>query len=136
MPKWYIAPANSKESEAYSKKYGYRKPQNIKINTSLYILANETSISFAETLLDMLKHHKVGTIVGNYTAGCNGDVIVVNMPFATFTTTGAYVVFRDGSRHHGVGIEPDIFIDSLDTDTPLHRLLKDVYYGKYTQAGN
>ena len=136
VPKWYIAPANSKESEAYSKKYRYRKPQNIKINTSLYILANETSISFAETLLDMLKYHKVGTIVGNYTAGCNGDVIVVDMPFATFTTTGAYVVFRDGSRHHGVGIEPDIFIDSLDTDTPLHRLIKDVYYGKYTQAGN
>ena len=58
------------------------------------------------------------------------------MPFAAFMTTGAYVVFRDGSRHHGVGIEPDIFIDSLDTDTPLHRLLKDVYYRKYTQAGN
>ncbi|MDO4726051.1 MAG: S41 family peptidase [Porphyromonadaceae bacterium] len=136
VPKWYIAPANSKESEAYSKKYEYRKPQAIKINTSLYILANETSISFAETLLDMLKHYKVGTIVGNYTAGCNGDVIQINMPFASFTTTGAYVVFRDGSRHHGVGIEPDIFIDSLDTDTPLHRLLKDIYYGKYTQAGN
>lgn len=137
VPKWYIAPANSKESEVYSKKYEYRKPQAIKINTSLYIFANETSMSFAETLLDMLKHHKVGTIVGDYTAGCNGDVIQIDMPFASFMTTGAYVVFRDGSQHHGVGISPDIFIDSIiDTDIPLHSLLKDIYYGKYTQAGN
>ena len=124
VEKWHIAPATSEQSEQFSKKYKYGKPHKFKLNGSLYFLAKESSISFTETLLDMIKYYKVGTIIGDYTAGSNGDATYVKMPLGSFNMTIFKFQFRDGSQHHGIGVEPDIFIRDIPTDSNLSFLHK------------
>jgi len=117
VEKWHIAPADSKESDLYSKKYEYPKPDKFKLNNSnLYFLADESSVSFTETLLEIIWFYKIGKIVGDYTAGWNGDALYIDMPFGSFRMTYNKFLFRDGSQHHNIGIKPDIFIYDSDKD--------------------
>lgn len=124
--KWCIAPATSEHSEQFSKKYEYGKPHKFKLNGSLYFLAKESSISFTETLLDMIKYYRVGTIIGDYTAGSNGDVTFVKMPLGSFNMTIFKFQFRDGSQHHGIGIKPDVFIHDISKNSKLS-FLQEIY---------
>jgi len=130
VEKWQIAPALSAESDEFSKKYEYGKPEKFHLSAKLYFYAAESSMSFSETLLEMINHYGVGIIVGDYTSGCNGDATLVQMPFAPFTMTINKFMFRDGSQHHGVGIKPHAFIANDDVagiDTQIWKIIKQVY---------
>lgn len=107
--KWGVAPAASIHSEEFSKKYEYVKPEPVNLNVPVVFLANAEAISFGETFLDMVKHYKVGKIIGEPTAGCNGDATHIDRQFATFIMTYNKFLNRDSSQHHGVGILPDIY---------------------------
>jgi len=96
----------------------------VSFNIPVVFLTNAEAMSFAESFLDMMKHYKVGTIIGEPTAGCNGDLTRNNMQFAFFTMTYNKFLNRDGSQHHGVGVLPDIYC------TPT---LSDIREGKDTQ---
>jgi C-terminal processing protease CtpA/Prc len=52
----------------------------------------------------------LATIVGSATAGANGNVVTFPVPGGfTIRFTGMRVTRHDGrSRHHGVGITPDV----------------------------
>ena len=125
--KWFIAPASAPHSKEFSKKYEYHTPENFKLNARLYFLAAESSVSFSETLLEMIKHYKIGTIAGDYTAGCNGDAVYIPMPFGSFMMTVCKFTFRDGSQHHGIGIEPDIFVTHDKMDPSVENAFKFIY---------
>ena len=116
VDKWGIAPAVSVESALYSKKYQYTLPVKQAINKPIIFLANAKAQSFAETFLDMMKHYKVGIIIGEPTAGCNGDVTKNDLPFGTFFMTYNKFLNRDGSQHHGIGVLPDIYCKPTLTD--------------------
>ncbi len=76
------------------------------------------AISFAETFLQTVKAYKLGEIVGEATAGTNGNVNPFMLPGNyRITWTGLKVLNHDGSRLHGVGIEPDV---------PVSRTIKGV----------
>lgn len=131
VDKWHIAPALSTGSTLYSEKYEYPAPAGFRLRTPVYFFADGTSVSYAETLLDIIKHYKLGTIVGDYTAGCNGDALYIEMPFASFMMSVAKFQFRDGSQHHTIGIKPDVFINesvsSCIISSQFFNILKEVY---------
>jgi len=112
--KWLVAPAMSEMSKSYTRKYKYPQPTKQKIEQHCVFLIDATSISFMESILDMVKHYQLGTIVGTNSSGCNGDAMFLNMSFAPFTMTGYKFMNRDGSQHHGIGIKPDIYVENID----------------------
>jgi len=79
---------------------------------NIIVLTNGKAISQAESILAYFKHNHVATIVGQASAGTNGEII----PFillGEFTTmfTGMKVIKHDGSQLHGIGILPDVYVN-------------------------
>jgi C-terminal processing protease CtpA/Prc len=67
------------------------------------------AISYAESCMGIVEYYKLGAIVGGPTAGTNGNVNMLTLPGGYIITwTGMKVLKHDGSRHHGVGINPTI----------------------------
>lgn len=76
-------------------------------------LADGGSISQSETLLQMVKGEHLGTIVGENTAGTNGNVIFYDtLGRMKILFTGMRVLNIDGTLLHGQGITPDLVVHS------------------------
>jgi hypothetical protein len=84
-------------------------PAPPRLRGSLAFLADAATISYAETLLGIVEHHRLGEIVGAPTAGTNGDVAWLHLPASlSLRWTALRVCKPDGTRHHGVGIPPTV----------------------------
>lgn len=114
--KWGIAPAISPQSKEFSTKFQYKLPENKTIDVPVVFLTDAKAQSFAETIMDMVKYYKIGTIIGEPTAGCNGDVTRNYMSIGTFLMTNNRFLNHDGSRHHGYGVLPDIYCSPIISD--------------------
>lgn len=80
------------------------------------------AISYAETYMGIVEHFKLAAIVGEATAGTNGNVTSFNLPGGySVGFTGMRVLKHDGSTHHGVGILPTI---------PVSRTIEGIAAGK------
>jgi C-terminal processing protease CtpA/Prc len=56
-----------------------------------------------------VEHYKLGEIVGEATAGTNGNINPFAVPGGyTISWTGMKVLKHDGSQHHAVGILPTV----------------------------
>ena len=67
------------------------------------------AISYAESCMGIVEHYRLADIVGGPTAGTNGNVNPFELPGGYgISWTGMKVLKHDGSRHHGVGIQPTI----------------------------
>lgn len=65
------------------------------------------AISYAESCMGIVEHYRLGPIVGEATAGTNGNINPFDLPGGyTVTWTGMKVLKHDGSQHHGIGILP------------------------------
>lgn len=65
------------------------------------------AISYAETCLGIVEHFGLGAIVGEATAGTNGNINPFTLPGGyRVVWTGMKVLKHDGSQHHGIGIVP------------------------------
>jgi C-terminal processing protease CtpA/Prc len=72
-------------------------------------LTDASAISYAESTMGIVEHYKLGEIVGETTAGTNGNVSPFELPGGYgISWTGMKVLKQDGSRHHGVGIAPTV----------------------------
>lgn len=72
-------------------------------------LTDERAVSAAETFMGIVAGHRLGEIVGGPTAGTNGNINPVTLPSGySMMWTGMKVLAHDGSRHHGVGIQPTV----------------------------
>ncbi|HYM60391.1 MAG TPA: S41 family peptidase, partial [Thermoanaerobaculia bacterium] len=72
-------------------------------------LTDGSAISYAESIMGIVEAYKLGEIVGEPTAGTNGDINRIRLPGGyTISFTGMKVLKHDGSPHHGVGIRPTI----------------------------
>jgi C-terminal processing protease CtpA/Prc len=59
--------------------------------------------------MGLVEHHRLAPIVGEPTAGTNGNVNPFVLPGRYGVSwTGMKVLKQDGSRHHGVGIQPTV----------------------------
>lgn len=89
----------------------YMEPLLPRIKGKVVFLTNGNAISYAESVMGIVEAYKLGTIIGQPTAGTNGNVNPFTLPGGYYVTwTGMNVVKHDGSRHHGVGIIPDIIV--------------------------
>jgi len=76
----------------------------------VYII-DGTAISYAESCLGYIEGYKLATIVGQPTAGTNGNINPFDLPGGyTIPWTGMKVLKHNGSQHHGIGILPDIYV--------------------------
>ena len=74
-------------------------------------LTDGRAVSFSESVLGTVKANALGVIVGEATAGANGNASQVQLPGGyTMRYTGMLVLNRDDSQHHLVGVLPDVTI--------------------------
>ncbi|MBA6316217.1 S41 family peptidase [Cellulophaga baltica] len=74
-------------------------------------ITNGRAISYAESLMGFVKDYKLGTIVGQPTAGTNGNMNTFILPGdIRIKWTGMKIVKHDGSQLFGIGILPDVYV--------------------------
>lgn len=87
------------------------EPVQPNINTKVCFLTNIKAVSYSESILAIVKYYNLGTIIGENTAGANGDVQQIPLlNGGAMYFTGMKVSLLDGSQLHGVGVSPDIEI--------------------------
>ena len=84
-------------------------PKEPYLGAKRVFLTNGGAISYAESTMGIVENYKLGEILGETTAGTNGNVNPFILPGGySVTWTGMKVLKHDGSQHHGVGIRPTI----------------------------
>jgi C-terminal processing protease CtpA/Prc len=72
-------------------------------------ITDGSAISYAESVMGIVEAYRLGEIVGEPTAGTNGNVNPLPLPGGYGVGwTGMRVLKHDESRHHGVGIQPTV----------------------------
>lgn len=80
-----------------------------RIKGKVAFITDGRAISYAESVLGIIEAYKLAAIVGEPTAGTNGNVNPLFLPGNyTLSWTGMKVLKHDGSKHHGVGIQPTV----------------------------
>jgi len=82
-----------------------------RLKAKIAFITDGRAISYAETYLGIIEAYKLAAIVGEPTAGTNGNVNpLVLLGGYTMAWTGMKVLKHDGSKHHGVGILPTVSV--------------------------
>lgn len=82
---------------------------NPRIGGRVVFITDGRAISYAESFMSFVGHYKLGEIVGEPTAGANGNVNPFTLPGGySVSWTGMKVVKHDGSQHHTIGILPTV----------------------------
>jgi len=88
------------------------KPMRPRIQGKVVFLTDARAISYSESLMGFVEGYKLGEIVGEPTAGTNGNINRIGLPGRyTITWTGMRVVKHDGSRLHLIGIRPTVHVE-------------------------
>lgn len=78
----------------------------------IVFIISGSAISYAESYMGYIRGYNMATIIGQPTAGANGNVNDFELPGGVeIRFTGMKVLKHDGSTLHGVGILPDIYVD-------------------------
>lgn len=86
-------------------------PQAPRLKARTAFITGPGAVSAAESLLGIVQHDRLGAIVGETTAGSNGNMNWVALPGGyAVSFTGLRVLRHDGKPHHGVGIVPDVVV--------------------------
>jgi C-terminal processing protease CtpA/Prc len=94
------------------------EPKEPRLKAKIAFLTDGRAISYAESYMGIIEAYRLAEIVGEPTAGTNGDFNPFTLPGNyNVIWTGMKVLKHDGSQHHGVGILPTI---------PLSRTIKGV----------
>ena len=83
------------------------KPWKPHIGGRVVFLTNANAISYSESIMGYVEHFRLGDIVGQATAGANGDVNKMQLVGGlSVRWTGLRVLKHDGSQHHTIGVQP------------------------------
>ena len=84
------------------------QPKEPYIKAKLIFLTHPYNVSANETFLGIIDHYKLGKLVGDTTAGTNGNVNYIPLIGGySIMWTGMKVLKHDGSQHHLIGFKPD-----------------------------
>ncbi len=93
------------------------QPAEPHIGAKIIALCGRSSQSYCEAYLLVLKHNKLATLVGQPTAGANGNVIQTYLPGdIKVNWTGMLKRNPDKSRFFGVGLIPDVIVEKTVDD--------------------
>jgi C-terminal processing protease CtpA/Prc len=88
------------------------QPVEPALTAKIVFITSGRAISYAESFMGYIEGFHLATIVGQPTAGTNGNVNVFTLPGGyKISWTGMRVLKHDGSPHHGVGIIPHVLVD-------------------------
>jgi C-terminal processing protease CtpA/Prc len=80
-----------------------------RLTAKIAFLIDGRAISYAESYMGIIEAYKLAEIVGETTAGTNGNINPFVLPGGyRVTWTGMKVLKNDGSQHHGIGIHPTV----------------------------
>ena len=80
-------------------------------NKKIVYIIDGRAISYAESCLGYIEGYKLAILVGQPTAGTNGNVNPFDLPGGyTISWTGMKVLKHNGSQHHGIGILPNVYV--------------------------
>jgi len=78
----------------------------------IIFITDGRAISYAESFMGYIEGYDLATIIGQPTAGTNGNVNSFELPGGYgIRWTGMKVVKHDGSQQHAIGILPDVYIE-------------------------
>jgi C-terminal processing protease CtpA/Prc len=84
-------------------------PEAPRFRGKVAFLTDARAMSRPEVWAGMVEHYRLAEIVGETTAGTNGEVNWSRLPAGyDLTWTGMKLLKHDGSQHHGVGIHPTV----------------------------
>jgi hypothetical protein len=82
------------------------------LEAKILFMTAGSAISYAESYLGYIEGYNLATIVGQPTAGTNGNINAFSLPGGFHITwTGMKVLKQDGSQHHGIGILPHVLVE-------------------------
>ena len=88
------------------------QPEAPHIAGRVVFLTDGRAISYAESVMGFVEGYRLGAIVGQPTAGTNGNVNPFSVPGGyTIQCTGMRVVKHDGTQQHLVGIRPTMPVE-------------------------
>jgi C-terminal processing protease CtpA/Prc len=81
-------------------------------DNKVVFITDGRAISYAESYMGYIEGYQLATIVGQPTAGTNGNVNSFLLPGNyRIRWTGMKVLKHDGSQHHGIGILPHVYVE-------------------------
>lgn len=114
-PQWHVPEATLPDrlDQTTRKLPGWRiEPAEPRLAGRHVFLVDGRAISYAESCLGIVEHYELGELVGEASAGTNGNVNPFTLPGNyRISWTGMKVLKHDGSRHHGVGILPTVPVE-------------------------
>jgi len=98
------------------------QPLEPHIEADVVFITDGRAISYAESVMGFIEGYRLAEIVGQPTAGTNGNVNPMVLPGGfRMSWTGMKVVKHDGSQHHLIGIQPTV---------PVERTIQGVREGR------
>jgi hypothetical protein len=95
-------------SKDYETFYWTLRPMRPRLRAKVICLLDGRAVSAAETVLQVIHDHHLATLVGEPSAGTNGNVATVQLPAGfSIRFTGMRVLLRDGTAIQTRGIVPD-----------------------------
>ena len=77
----------------------------------IIFITDGSAISYAESFMGYIEGYELGTIIGQPTAGTNGNINPFELSGGyRLSWTGMKVNKHNGSQHHAIGVTPDIFV--------------------------
>lgn len=81
------------------------------LSSKIIFIIDGSAISYAESFMGFIEGYKLATIVGQPTAGTNGNVNPFVLPgYFNVTWTGMKVLKHDGTQQHAIGILPNVYV--------------------------
>ena len=108
---WWFIPEHVAPGDPfrYQRSHWTVLPGTPAITGKRVFLTDGQAISYAETYLGIVEANGLADIVGDPTAGTNGNINVSQLPGGYYMIwTGMKVLKHDGIQHHGVGIQPTV----------------------------
>ena len=87
-------------------------PKSPHFKSKIVFIVDPSVVSSGETYMGIIEHYKLAEIVGQTTAGCNGNANFIKLPGGFMIMwTGMKVLKHDGSQHHLIGIQPTVPVE-------------------------
>ncbi|MFD3270545.1 S41 family peptidase [Paenibacillus dendritiformis] len=118
----FLYPDHDQRNDSYLNLQSAIEPLQPKFKGKIVFLTYGASLSAVEATMGVVEHYRLGEIVGETTAGVNGNINNINLPGGIdIRWTGMRVLKHDGSQHHLIGIEPTV---------PVKRTIKELREGR------
>jgi C-terminal processing protease CtpA/Prc len=87
------------------------QPTAPRFTAKMAFLIDARTVSYAESTAGILEAYRLGALVGEPTAGTNGNIDPFQTPAGfKLSWTGMRVIRHDGAVHHGHGIQPTLIV--------------------------